>query len=116
MTSSCAAQASARTAYIRQLEGSIWIDAAEKTLVRVEGRKASIAIDPSSPPNFVYQQQRLPSGLWAPSLIRINALGDETLFNGLNWDAWFEFGAFKQFDAMDSDVKLLSPEYKKSDP
>lgn len=100
--------------WINKLSGSIWIDAADKALVRIEGQNASNlgAQAESSPPTFVYQQQRLANGVWAPSLIRINAAGDEDIFRGLNWDAWFQFTNYKRFDSKDSDVKIVSPEGK----
>lgn len=99
-----------------RLEGSVWIDAAEKTLVRIEGQMPGAASGTenagAAPLNFVYQQQRLAAGVWAPSLIRLNAAGNEALFRGLNWDAWFEFSNFKRFDTRDSEVKITAPEEK----
>lgn len=102
--------------WVSRLEGSIWIDLADKALVRIEGQHIVAQGTPavaSSTPSFVYQQQRLAEKLWSPRLIRINAGGNESLFEGLNWDAWFEFNNFKRFDSRDSDVKLLSPQNKK---
>lgn len=103
--------------WIQKLSGTVWIDAAERSLVRIEGQNltGSAAKEESgeTPLNFVYQQQRLAAGVWAPNLIRINSAGDENLFRGLNWDAWFEFTNFKRFDARDSDVKIVSPNDKK---
>jgi VWFA-related protein len=103
--------------WIARIEGSVWIDAADKSLVRIEGQMPAGAAGVESavagvPLNFVYQQQRLAAGVWAPSLIRINAAGNEALFRGLNWDAWFEFNNFKRFDTRDSDVKIVAPEEK----
>lgn len=107
--------------WVQKLAGTVWIDAADRALVRIEGHNTTVTTPEGSkedsaenaPINFVYQQQRLDAGVWGPSLIRINAGGDENLFRGLNWDAWFEFTNFKRFDAHDSDVKILSPEDKK---
>jgi len=102
--------------WIQRLTGTVWIDAAEHSLVRIEGQRLSVAKEEESadvPLNFIYQQQRLAAGIWAPSLIRINSAGDENLFRGLNWDAWFEFTNFKRFDASESDIKLNTPTDKK---
>lgn len=103
--------------WIQKLTGTVWIDAAERSLVRIEGQAAAGAVPKEESGetalNFVYQQQRLAAGIWAPNLIRINSAGDENLFRGLNWDAWFEFTNFKRFDARDSDVKIVSPNEKK---
>jgi hypothetical protein len=46
-------------------------------------------------------------------LIRINSGGNEAIFNGLNWDAWFEFTNYKRFDSQGSDLKLLTPDEQK---
>lgn len=92
--------------WILKLTGTVWVDAAERTLVRIEGQSSGA---PDSSPNFVYQQQHLAEGVWGPSLIRINSAGDENLFRGLSWDAWFEFTNFKRFDARDSDIKINAP-------
>lgn len=103
--------------WIQKLAGTVWIDAAERSLVRIEGQNLNGSAEKEesgeTPLNFVYQQQRLAAGVWSPSLIRINSAGDENLFRGLNWDAWFEFTNFKRFDARDSDVKIVSPSDKK---
>lgn len=99
--------------WIGRLTGTVWIDRADKSLVRIEGKAAPGGIEEAAPDtaplNFVYQQQQLAEGVWGPSLIRINSAGDESLFRGLNWDAWFEFSNFKRFDSRDSDVKIVSP-------
>jgi VWFA-related protein len=99
--------------WIRGLRGHIWIDAAEKALVRIEAQNPDVVQqEGQTSPHFVYQQQRLAAGIWSPQLIRINSTGDERLFRGLNWDAWFEFTSFRKFDASQSDVKLNSPSEK----
>ncbi len=100
--------------WINNLSGLVWIDVADKSLVRIEGHSAGAQSEmgENPAPNFVYQQQRLADGVWAPSLIRINAAGNETIFRGLNWDAWFQFSNYKRFDSNDSDVKIISPEGK----
>ena len=104
--------------WVQKLTGTVWIDAADRALVRIEAVQAASPeerseIDENTLLNFVYQQQRLAAGVWAPSLIRINSGGDENLFGGLNWDAWFEFTNFKRFDASDTNVKLGAPDEKK---
>ncbi len=103
--------------WISRLSGTIWIDRADKSLVRIEGKQAASREDAATDPgplNFVYQQHRLAAGVWGPSLIRINSGGDDSLFQGLNWDAWFEFSNYKRFDSHESDVKIVSP--KESSP
>lgn len=103
--------------WIKGLRGQIWIDVADKALVRLEAHSSREAREGEAAPgpNFVYQQQRLEDQLWSPQLIRLNAAGDERLFGGLNWDAWFEFTSFKKFDATQSDVKITSPSEKQKE-
>ncbi len=103
--------------WIQKMSGNIWIDFTDKVLVRIEGQvKSEIASSAQSMPNFVYQQQRVGVGLWSPALIRINSLGDSTIFRGLNYDAWFEFSNFKRFDSAESDVKITAPKESKETP
>jgi VWFA-related protein len=103
--------------WLHGLTGSLWIDAADKVLIRIEGQVQTNTLSTAQPtPNLVYQQQRLSAGLWAPALIRLNSGGDASLFHGLNNDVWFEFGNFKRFDSSESDAKLQAPSEKKNNP
>ncbi|MBK6798408.1 MAG: hypothetical protein IPG76_16935 [Acidobacteria bacterium] len=99
--------------WIRQIKGIVWIDVADKALVRIEGQSFQTEAVGNNPApealNFIYQQQRLNTGLWSPQLIRVNSAGNENLFRGLNWDAWFEFSAFKRFDSSQSEMKIAPP-------
>ncbi|HVF88410.1 MAG TPA: hypothetical protein VM866_12515, partial [Pyrinomonadaceae bacterium] len=91
--------------YIAELVGTVWIDAADKVVTRLEGWPAAefTATNERSPvprkeAAIIYQQVRLPTGVWLPSLIRMNAAGDGQLFNGLNWDVLFEMSDYKRFN------------------
>jgi hypothetical protein len=117
--------------FISRLVGSIWIDAADKVIARLEAWPAPDLLKPdpakqdpakqdpakqtdaqalSSPePRLIYQQVRLPDGLWFPNLIRVNSAGDVLLFNGLNWDVKFEFSDYKRFSTTIEDVKIKDP-------
>jgi len=96
--------------WIRGLRGTVWIDVGEKALVRLEAQSVEY---PSTAPTFIYQQQRIAERLWSPQLIRLNSGGNEQVFNGLNWDAWFEFTGFKKFDSSENDLKLTTPQERK---
>ncbi len=106
--------------WIQKMTGNVWIDFTDKVLVRIEGQVKPETANPTTPiqsiPNFVYQQQHVGVGLWSPALIRINSLGDSTIFRGLNYDAWFEFSNFKRFDSAESDVKITAPKEDKEKP
>ncbi len=91
-------------AWVLRLAGSIWIDLADKALVRIEGASPAA---PEGMFNFVYQQQILAPGVWAPALIRLNSAGDENIFDGFNWDAWFEFTQFRKFSTESSEKIMV---------
>lgn len=100
-----------RQGYVSKLTGFIWIDAVDKVLVRLEGWPApeytSVGkAQTVAEPRLVYQQERQPSGVWLPSLIRLNSAGDVTLFEGLTWDVVFEFSDYKRFSTGVEDVKI----------
>ena len=96
--------------WIHRISGTMWIDLLDKALVRIEGQQRQ---SETAAINFVYQLQPLAPGVWAPSLIRLNSAGDESLFDGLNWDAWFEFSQFKRFDTSRIDQQLGEPNLKR---
>jgi VWFA-related protein len=111
------AQLTLEKEWVQKMAGSVWIDAADKVLIRIEGQAQTHSLTATQAgPNLVYQQQHIGAGLWAPALIRLNSSGDATLFRGLNNDVWFEFSNFKRFDSSESDLKLQAPQEKKGNP
>jgi VWFA-related protein len=107
------------TSYVARLQGTIWIDAADKVIVRIEARnllpgigKNGKPLPQARAPKLVYQQMRLANGDWFPQLIRLNAAGDGSAFYGLNLDAIFEFKNFQQFNTSGETTKILAPEKK----
>ncbi|HEY9231207.1 MAG TPA: hypothetical protein VIS78_03650 [Blastocatellia bacterium] len=106
-----------RRAYLAQLSGRVWIDAADKVIVRIAAwptdgfRKTDTPqAATAAEPRLVYQQTRLASGAWVPTLMRLNSGGNPALFDGLNWDVVFEFTDYKQFTTSVEDFK---PDAKK---
>jgi hypothetical protein len=93
--------------FVARLAGSIWIDAVDKVITRLEGRPAHTS--PDSEARLIYQQVRLPGGVWFPNLIRVNAAGDYLLFDGLNWDVVFEFSDYKRFSTSVEEVNIQDP-------
>jgi VWFA-related protein len=111
-------------AFVTRLTGTIWIDSADRVLVRLEAYNLLPGPDkngkplPVSPdPKLVYQQSKQPTGEWFPAVIRLNADGDASAFFGLNWDVAFEFAGYQQFGAtgeQSGDVKVKKkPEMEK---
>ncbi|HXG66409.1 MAG TPA: hypothetical protein VNO70_15020 [Blastocatellia bacterium] len=101
-------------AYIGKVAGNVWIDPADKVVIKLEGWPvAEVAADgmarPSQEPVFLYQQERMPAGVWLPSMIRMNARGDESLYDGLNWDVVFTFSEYRRFSTGVEDVKIHKP-------
>ena len=100
-------------AFISKVVGQIWIDVQDKVIAKLEAwpapefaRKESALSRPVQQAHVVYQQSKLPTGIWFPSLIRMNANGDESIFDGLNWDVEFEFSDYKRFTATSEDTKI----------
>lgn len=105
------------SAFVANLKGTIWIDADDKTLVRIEAVNLKPGIGkngkplPISPePKLIYQQTRLASGEWFPSVIRLNAAGDASAFFGLNWDVVFEFKDYQRFNTNADPIKIATPD------
>jgi hypothetical protein len=101
----CASNANApRERYLDEMAGVVWIDVADKVVARLEAwpkRTATEQEIPSAPPDaetIVYEQMRLPNGLWVPKRIRLNAIGKAALFNGTNKDMTFEFSQYQRFN------------------
>jgi hypothetical protein len=110
--------------YLSSLVGTAWIDAADMAIVRIEARPAAGAVaaqpaaavpspgsdaQPQRASLVLYQQTRLSSGVWAPTLIRINSGGDAALFGGLNWDVVLEFSDYKEFSTGVQSIEFPPP-------
>jgi hypothetical protein len=102
--------------FVSKLVGSIWIDSEDKVIARLEGWPAPefIKKDDAQAPShaearLIYQQIKLPDGMWFPNLIRVNSAGDGSLFDGLNWDVMFEFSDYKRFSTTVLEVKIQDP-------
>lgn len=91
----------AREKYITQLVGEVWIDAADRVVARLEAwlppRSSNAPVAMSGVALAVYEQMRLPDGLWVPRLIRLNALGQMARFNGVDKEMIFEFSEYHHF-------------------
>lgn len=105
--------------YLAKVVGTIWIDTEDKVVVKMEGWPATkAAFDliqstaPRSEASLIYQQERLPNGLWFPTLIRVNADGNFDLFDGLNWEVAFEFSKYQKFQTSADDL-VVKPADKK---
>ncbi len=105
--------------YLAKIVGTIWIDAEDKVVIKMEGWPASKAVfdliqstAPRSEASLIYQQERQPNGIWFPTLIRLNADGNFDLFDGLNWEVVFEFSKYQKFQTSADDL-IVKPSDKK---
>ena len=112
---SCAGNVSdPREQYLARMDGVVWIDAADKVVARLKAWPAHAASEqemPSALPDaetLVYEQMRLPNGLWVPKRIRLNAIGKATLFNGTDKDMTFEFSQYQRFDTEVNDLQHVT--------
>lgn len=111
------AEPGAKYDYLKNFQGTIWVEEKEKIILRIEG----LPIDKetktkSAKPGktiLFYEQQKIAPNVWAPRLIRLNSGGKSALFNGLNWDVTFEFGAFQKFNTTADEEKIIKPVQKK---
>ncbi|MBI3425049.1 MAG: hypothetical protein HY011_19100 [Acidobacteria bacterium] len=108
-------QFSGELRYLAQLSGTVWIDAAERVLMRVEGWPRDLAVR-SGKPALLYEQMPLPDGYWLPRQAQLNGDTYRAFFeragNRLGVDYSFEFADFKRFGTETQDVKLKAPERK----
>ena len=101
---------------VSKLSGVVWIDPAERQVVRLEARLVEgfkmggglvASIKPGSA--FVFEQMRLPDGVWLPRYSQVNASARVFLFAGISINETHEFGDYKRFSADAGEDKLDSP-------
>jgi hypothetical protein len=96
-----------------RLAGRIWIDAADKQIMRLEARPVPDASKKGrgteaerAEPSVVIEQTRLPDGRWKESLVYLNTLADKDIFNGISRDIMEEMTDFRRFDATTGDATV----------
>jgi hypothetical protein len=109
---SCAGAAvDPRERYLAGMTGIVWIDAADKVVACLQAWPKPLTTRPGIPfasadkETIVYEQMRLPGGLWVPKRIRLNAIGKAALFNGTDKDMTFEFSHYQRFAIEVKDVQ-----------
>jgi hypothetical protein len=112
---SCAGDAGdPRERYLDRMAGVVWIDVEDKVVARLEAwpRRATPDQEGSfahpDAETLVYEQMRLPNGLWVPKRIRLNAIGKAALFNGTNKDMTFEFSHYQRFATEVKDIQQIT--------
>jgi hypothetical protein len=98
-----------------KLGGRVWIDVADMALARLEAwpnapdAPAQATLARPSEPSVIYEETRLPDGMWLESLVRIKTTADKAVFNGVEVDTSKEVGDFKRFEASAGDAKVEPP-------
>ena len=104
---------------VSKLSGVIWIDPAERHVMRLEARLVDsfkmggglvASIKPGSA--FIFEQTRLPEGVWLPRFSQVNASARVFLFAGMSINETREFGDFKRFSTKSGEDKLDAPKDK----
>lgn len=95
-----------------RLAGRLWIDAAERTVARLEAwpydpRHPSAA--PSPPPVVVFEHERVAEGVWLERFVHIKTYGHKAIFNGIELDTAKEAADFQRFSTGSGDDKLNPP-------
>ncbi|MDX6269153.1 MAG: hypothetical protein QOD28_376 [Acidobacteriota bacterium] len=98
-----------------KLGGRVWIDVGDRTLARLEAwplapdaRGALQAALPARPnePSIIYEETRLPDGMWLESLVQINTNANKAVFNGVEVNTTKAASDFKRFEANAGDAKV----------
>jgi hypothetical protein len=103
-----------------RLAGRLWIDAADRAVVRLEAwpadaHPAASAATATAEPSVVFEHERLPDGVWLERLVRIKTYGHTDIFNRIELDFTKEAADFKRFASAAGDDALDAPK-KKDEP
>lgn len=101
---------------ISKLVGVVWIDPADRQVVRLEARLAEgfkmaggllFSLRPGAA--FVMEQTRMNEGVWLPRMAQINLSMKLLLFAGKDFNKTIEWSDYKHFSGDVSDYKIESP-------
>jgi hypothetical protein len=105
---------------VSKLAGTVWIDPAERQVMRlearlVEGFKMGGGLVASIKPGaaFAFEQTRLADGVWLPRFSQVNASARVFLFAGMTINETHEFSDFKRFSTKAGEDKLDAPKQEK---
>ncbi|HEV2860498.1 MAG TPA: hypothetical protein VGX48_05785 [Pyrinomonadaceae bacterium] len=104
---------------VSKLSGIIWIDPAERQVVRLEARLVDafkmgggLLASIKSGSAFVFEQTRLPEGVWLPRYSQVNLSARVMLFAGMTVNETREFSDYKRFSSNTGEDKLNFPKPK----
>jgi len=106
-----------------KLSGVIWVDPAERQVMRLEGRLVDafkmgggLLASVKAGSAFVFEQTRLDEGVWLPRFSQVNASARVMLFAGMSINETHEFSDYKRFSTKTGDDKLDSPKKPETPP
>ena len=101
---------------ISKLVGVVWIDPADKQVMRLEARLAEgfkmaggLLVNLRPGAAFVMEQMRMVEGVWLPRLAQINLSVKVLLFGGGDFNKTLEWSDYKHFSGDVGDYKLDAP-------
>jgi len=104
---------------VSKLSGVIWVDPAERQVARLEARLVDtfkvgggLLASVKSGSAFVFEQTRLPEGIWLPRFAQINASARVLLFAGMSINQTEEYSDYKRFSTKAGEEKLDRPKEK----
>ena len=101
---------------VTKLVGVVWIDPVDKEVIRLEAKLAQgykvggglvASIRPGS--TFVFEQTRLPDGVWLPRFAQVNFAVKVFIFKNIEANETSEFSEYRRFNTEASDYKLCTP-------
>jgi hypothetical protein len=101
---------------ISKLVGVVWIDPADKQVMRLEARLAEgfkmgggLLVNLKPGAAMVMEQTRMVEGVWLPRLAQINLSVKVLLFGGGDYNQTYEWSDYKHFSGDVGDYKLDAP-------
>ena len=101
---------------ISKLVGVVWIDPADKQVMRLEARLAEgfkmgggLLVNLRPGAAFVMEQTRMVEGVWLPRMAQINLSVKVLLFGGGDYNQTLEWSDYKHFSGDVGDYKLDAP-------
>ena len=106
---------------ISKLVGVVWIDPADKQVMRLEARLAEgfkmaggLLVNLRPGAAFVMEQTRMVEGVWLPRMAQINLSVKVLLFGGGDYNQTIEWSDYKHFSGDVGDYKLDAPPRKEA--
>jgi hypothetical protein len=106
-----------------KLSGVIWVDPAERQVMRLEGRLVDsfkmgggLLASVKEGSAFIFEQTRLDEGIWLPRYSQVNASARIMLFAGMSINETHEFSDYKRFSTKSGEDKLDSPKKPEPEP